>query len=661
MFKIDNSEKKVIWSNGRLNLDVALVGKGFRFLFYKQYPSDILKVIETTGDENFAAKITGENSAVLSNDGISINLKESEDVLNFEMVEGNKILFGGSSSDFVFNEAADNENEFYLKACFSAFPNEKIFGMGQYQNGLFNLKGAALELKQKNTQVSIPFYISDYGYAFFWNNPAIGSVSFEADKTVWEALCTEKVDFWICAAATPKEGVRSFADITGKAPMMPDYGMGFWQSRLRYWNQKLLMNVAREYKKRDIPLDVIICDYYHYPVLGDMRFDEEFFPDPDAMIAELKEMGVKLMISTWPQINFKSENFREMSEKGLLIKKSDRVKNYPTFGKTLFFDMTNPDTREYVWDKCKKNYYDKGIDLFWLDEIEPHLSMEAPEKYTGFGGKHLKTGNIYPLLCEKAFYDGQTREGQKDIVNLSRCGWAGSQKYGALLWSGDVLSTYGALKKQVVAGQQIGLTGISWWNTDIGGFNCGVPALPRFRNLLIRWFEYAVFCPVMRLHGFRFPVFFPMRKNGKFTFFSGWKNEIWSYGKKNYNIMLKYIHLREKLRPYTKLCYEQAHLYGDPLIRTLFYEFPDDKKCWGASDQYMFGENLLVAPILKAYTAERKVYLPSGAVWKSIIDGMEYQGGAEITVKARLDEIPVFIRCDGSENSRLAMEIFNFK
>ena len=375
-----------------------------------------------------------------------------------------------------------------------------------------------------------------------------------------------------------------------------------------------------------------------------MKFDSDLFPNPKEMVNELKAMGTQLVISFWPHTEVKSDTYREMKEKNLLAETEGDLSHCDLFGTTAFFDMSNPEAVEYVWEKCKKNYYDNGIHLFWLDEIEPTLSRKSPECHRLKAGKYQKIANLYPLLCEKAFYDSLTHEGETEIVSLSRCAWAGSQKYGSLVWSGDIDSKFDVLARQIVAGQQIGIAGIPWWNTDIGGFFTSNPQSPEFKNLLVRWFEYGAFCPVMRLHGDRAKDYIPEKADGTKLLFSGQPNEIWSYGKRVERILTKYIQIRNTMKPYTKQLFEQAHKYGDPIIRTLFYEFPDDENCWSISDEYMYGGDMLVAPITEQFSTKRKVYLPKGARWQSAINGETYEGGQTVKVNARLDQIPVFLR-----------------
>lgn len=247
--------------------------------------------------------------------------------------------------------------------------HEKIFGMGQYQQPYLDLKGLDLELAHRNSQASVPFAISSLGYGFLWNNPAIGRAVFGKNIMSFEAYSTSFLDYWVVAGASPAEIVHRYADVTGKVPMMPEYGLGFWQCKLRYQTQEELLQVAREYKKRELPIDLIVIDFFHWPRQGDWRFDENFWPDPDAMVGELKEMGIELMVSIWPTVDTRSENFEEMLEKGYLVRTDRGIRIVMDFeGDTIHFDATNPGARKFIWEQAKKNYYEKGIKVFWLDE-----------------------------------------------------------------------------------------------------------------------------------------------------------------------------------------------------------------------------------------------------------------------------------------------------
>lgn len=599
---------------------------------------------EITFDEREAGIRFGKVRAAVTDDGWShqcvIRFYNQKDELLLEEYGGHGSLALRSRQ---FKGIAGGD--FRLTATFASNPDEKLYGMGQYQQDILDIKGCSFELAHRNAQASVPFVLSSLGYGFLWHNPAVGRAAFAKNRTEWVAESTKQLDYWITAGDTPAEIEEAYARATGTVPMMPEYGLGFWQCKLRYYSQEQVLEVVRAYKRRGLPLGVIVIDFFHWPKMGDFRFEDEFFPDPAAMAKELESLGVKLMVSVWPQIDQKSENFNEMRQKGLLVKPERGVNVCMQFGgDSVFFDATNPRARDYVWQKCKKNYYDKGVSLFWLDEAEPEYHGYDFDNYRYYLGPDLQIGNLYPQMFSRTFYDGMRKEGRTEIVNLVRCAWAGSQRYGALVWSGDIHSDYAYFRMQVCAGLQMGLCGIPWWTTDIGGFSGGDPQKPAFRELLVRWFQYGAFCPVMRLHGDRIPSAPVTRKDGSEALATGGGNEVWSYGEEVYGILVKYLRLREALRPYTRELMRQAHEKGTPVMRAMFYEFPDDAACWDLKDQYLFGPDLLVAPVVREGAAGRAVYLPAKTRWTSLHDGRVFEGGQTIQAEAPLDVIPVFAK-----------------
>lgn len=535
--------------------------------------------------------------------------------------------------------------DFELKVRFESKKDEKIYGMGQYQQDYLNLKNSKLELALRNSQATVPFYISNNGYGFLWNNPAIGDVTFAKNLTEWHAQATKEMDFWITAGDTPHEIEEQYASVSGTVPMMPDYAMGYWQCKLRYQTQDELLKAAREFKKRNLPINVIVIDFFHWPKSGEYKFDEKYWPEPEKMIDELHEMGIKLMVSVWPTIDETSTHYKEMEDNGYLVQTERGVPITMDFlGNNGFVDFTNPEAQDYLWKLLKKNYYDKGVDLFWLDEAEPEYSIYDYDNYRYHEGSALQVGNKYPVGYSKAVFDGMTADGEKNVINLVRSAWAGSQRYGALVWSGDIDSSFQALRNQLSIGLNMGIAGIPWWTTDIGGFTGGNDEDPSFRQLVTRWFEFATFCPVMRMHGDREPHSAPLSDVGGGKMPTGAPTEPWAYGDKVYEIMKGYMNLRVNLKDYITVQMKNAHEFGTPVIRPLFYDFDKDEKVWDIEDQYMFGDSILVAPVLYEDQNERDVYLPENSKWVDPYTGKEYSGGQTIKVKTPLEQIPVFVR-----------------
>lgn len=602
-----------------------------------------------TIDEQRGSIKNGKITATLSNSGKVMIFNQKDEILLEEYSRNRKSLTDPKCSaievearEFKAIPGGDYHLTFRME---SQSPEERIYGMGQYQQPYLNLKGLDLELAHRNSQASVPFAVSSLGYGFLWNNPAIGRAVLGKNIMSFEAYSTKVLDYWIVAGDTPAEIEEAYADVTGTVPMMPDYGMGFWQCKLRYQTQDELLGVAREYKRRGLPIDLIVIDFFHWPKQGEWKFDPVYWPDQEGMVRELKEMGIELMVSIWPTVDKTSENYEEMLEKGYLIRTDRGFRVGLDFqGATIHYDATNPEAREYLWSKVKKNYYDKGIRVFWLDEAEPEYTVYDFDNYRYHMGSNLQIGNLYPLLYARNFYEGMQREREENIVNLLRCAWAGSQKYGALVWSGDIASSFDSMRNQLAAGLNMGMAGIPWWTTDIGGFHGGNPEDEEFRELFVRWFQWGAFCPVMRLHGDREPRQPQQGTTGGATCCSGAANEVWSYGERVLGICEKYLALREKLRPYIYELMQEAHEKGTPIMRTLFYEFPEDCHCWEVEDEYMFGRNYLIAPILEAGAESRRIYLPAGYDWTDMETGEGYRGGDTYEVNVTLETMPVFVR-----------------
>ena len=537
-------------------------------------------------------------------------------------------------------------SDYTLTARFEAFEDEKIFGMGQYQQKNLNHKGAVLELAHRNSQASVPFMVSSRGYGLLWNNPAVGTATFATNKTEWYARSTKKLDYFITAGDTPLEIEAHYSAATGRTPMMPEYGMGYWQCKLRYRNQEEILAVAREHKRRGLPMDAIVVDFFHWTRQGEFKFEPRDWPDPEAMVKELKEMGIETVVSVWPTIDERSENYGEMADRGYLVR-TDRGKDWSTWmGNTVYFDATHPGAQKFVWERCKENYYKKGIRIFWLDEAEPEYDSYEFDNYRYWAGPALQCTNTYPVGYAKGFYEGLKAEGEEKVMSLVRCAWAGSQKYGVLTWSGDVHSSWRSMREQLQAGLNMSVAGIPWWTSDIGGFLGGNIQDEAFRELLVRWFAWGCFCPVFRMHGERSPWYEREEEfiNNVRQLTSGQDNEVWSFGEENYGILKKFLFIRENLRDYIRDCMASASETGAPVMRPVFFDFPADETAWSVEDAYMFGPDLLVAPVMEPGAQQRQVYLPNGCRWTDAYTKQVYEGGQTVTVPAPKDVIPVFFR-----------------
>ena len=530
------------------------------------------------------------------------------------------------------------EGSYSARVTFKSNDNERFFGLGHEPSGKFDLKGCSFDIRHVNAKCTVPFVYSSLGYGFIWNNPAIGNVELSENRTRWSVGATKKIDY-VVIAGNPKEVSEALADLTGHAPVMPHWATGFWQSRLRYETQEDLLEVARRYYNEGIPLSVIIADYFHWTEQGDYKFDPKYWQDVKAMTDELHKMGTRLVVSMWPTINENSENYSYMRDNNMLIrttKGSDKVFSF--YGPQAEIDVTNPKTREFVFSRLKENYLDNGVDGLWFDEAEPEIHPEHFDNLLFYAGRGDEVGLIYPYYYVKMAYDGFTKMGETPVI-LTRAAYLGSQKYGALVWSGDIYSDFESLSEQVKAGLNMSICGIPWWNTDIGGFWGGDTTTEEYRELIVRWFQYGVFCPVMRVHGNRNRHGEKKRDVKEPT---GDPNEIWSFGEKNYPVLRDLVMLRERLRPYIEKQMETASVKGYPVMRPMFFDFPEDEICYTLGEQYMFGNDILFAPIVNMGQREKEVYLPDGE-WIDTKTKKVYRKGWH-TVKAEIDEFVAFVK-----------------
>ena len=521
---------------------------------------------------------------------------------------------------------------------FKGNDGEHFYGLGHDACNRFDLKGCSFDIRHVNAKCTIPFVYSSLGYGFLWNNPATGNVELSENRTRWSVDATRKIDF-VVMAGNPKQVSETLADLTGHAPVMPHWATGFWQSRLRYETQEDLLEVARRYHKENIPLSVIIADYFHWTEQGDYKFDPKYWPDVKAMTDELHSMGTRLVVSMWPTVNENSENYWYMYDNNMLIrtaKGSNKVFDF--YGPQAEIDVTNPATREFVFSKLKENYLDNGVDGLWFDEAEPEIHPEHFDNLLLHIGRGDEYGLIYPYYYAKMAYDGFKKMGEVPVI-LTRAAYTGSQKFGALVWSGDIPSTFESLSQQVKAGLNMSVCGIPWWNTDIGGFWGGDTQSDEFRELIVRWFQYGVFSPVMRLHGNR-NRHGEKKRDVKEP--SGDPNEIWSFGEQNYPVLRDLVLLRERLRPYIENQMKIASEKGYPVMRPMFFDYPDDEECYSLGEQYMFGEDILFAPIVNRGQTEKEVYLPEGE-WILTKTKDTFEGGRHV-VNAQINEFVAFVR-----------------
>lgn len=615
----------------------------------------------TISDENWTLQpqrsekscvIEGDKQfATLTNGDISVTIDSGNPwyggVVNYYK-SGKKILATKFEGDYVNRFVHVEGDHYQIKAIFEANEGEHFYGLGQETEDAFDRKGSTCNIVHYNTKSTLPYLYSSLGYGFFWNNPSPGRCETTRNHTLWCADSAYQMDYLVFVGDTPSEVMNTYCELTGYAPVFPKWAAGFWQCKLRYESQEELLKVAREYKKREIPISAIVIDYFHWTEQGEWKFDPKYWPNPTEMCKELEEMGIKPIVSIWPTINPNSENYREMDDSNMLVRtENGQYGTFAFYGQQTFIDPMNPETREFVWNKVKENYYKHGIKNFWLDEAEPEVHPQQFGHLRFYKGNGAQTALLYPYYYSKMFYEGLKSEGEEEIISLTRAAYPGSQKYGSAVWNGDIVSDFRALRQSVTSGLSMAVCGIPWWNSDIGGFHSGDTESEFFRELIVRWFQFGLFSPIMRLHGSRMRTKNQEEPNPGIIERSGGPNEIWCFGDENYITIKKLIELRERLRPYIVEAMDEASKTGMPIMRPMFFEFPKDPVCYQLEDQYFFGGDILFAPIMEQGQVKRMVYLPEGN-WIQTKDKKVYTGAGYVEVKAELNEFIAFVR-EGSE------------
>lgn len=457
-----------------------------------------------------------------------------------------------------------------------------------------------------------------------------------------------KIDYYFVSGDCADDIVDGYRYLTGKAPIVPKWAMGYWQSRERYKSWEEMINVIKEYRKRDIPFDNIILDWMYWPepMWGDHQFDPERFANPVENIQAIHDLNAHFMISVWPKFCTNTNNYKLFEENGWLFTKNVDLRNLDWVGPgylSTFYDAYNPDAREAFWKGINDSLYSKGVDAWWLDAVEPdiHSNVTLAEKKSTITPNYMGSGeqffNSYSLVQAKGVYEGQRKsDPDSRVFILTRSCFAGQQRYGAVTWSGDVVSRWSDLHDQVRAGLNMSLSGIPYWTTDIGGFDVEkrysdkeAEHLPEWRELNTRWFQYGVFCPIFRVHG-------------KFPYREMW--EIAPTGSKEYNSLVYYTNLRYRLMPYIYSLAGNTYSDNGTIMRPLIMDFENDKNVNNIGDQFMFGQSIMVCPITQFKQYQREIYLPEGTNWFDYYSGKVLNGGQKIVADAPIDRIPLFVK-----------------
>ena len=548
----------------------------------------------------------------------------------------------------------NGEKTFRVGASFTAPSDEHYYGLGQNQEGILDLRGRTLDCQHSydapaGETVCVPFLVTNKGYGLIWDNPSATVVSPGLHgHTVWRSNVGERVSYFVIAGANTDQIYRGYRKLTGVTPLPPKAAFGYIQSKARYESQKQVLEVAQGYQSRGYPLDVMVIDWFYWTRMGQLDINPVEFPDPAGMNRTLHEQGLHTIISVWPRFERESRYFDLLASRGWLLKDTD---GKPVDGLAVrsdragaLIDSTNPSAREWFWDRIRDNIASQGFDWFWLDETEPDL---VPDGYFYSIGSGDRYHNVYPLLHTQGVAEGSRRDrpNHRNLI-LARAAYLGAQRYGSLFWSSDINSTWEALQRQVPTGLNFTASGLSYWGSDIGGWQ-GLPeqhvpdrpllvdpsdaraVIGRYDDypeLMVRWVQYATFTPTMRAHG--------SRK----------ETEVWSYGKAAETLIARYLKWRYELLPYIYSLGKQTYDTGAPFMRALFMDFPQDPHVANIGDEYMFGPALLIAPVTEQGVQSRPVYLPAGGDWYNFWTNEKVSGGQTVRVPAPIDVIPVFVR-----------------
>jgi alpha-D-xyloside xylohydrolase len=552
----------------------------------------------------------------------------------------------------ILNDLRPTDTPFYeVGATFVSPADEHYYGLGQNHEGFLDHRGHTVDCWHNYTataapSVCVPFVVTNKGYGMIWDNPSKTTIEpgFN-EQTKWTSEVGNRVSFFVIAGKTTDEIYAGYRQLTGATPMLPKAAYGYIQCKQRYRTQAEVLDVAKGYRDRHLPADVIVVDWFYYTKMGQMDFDPVAWPDPAAMNRQLHDMGFQTMISVWPRFVPGTRYYDLLLHNGWFEHLADGTPTnglpYDRAGSDI--DTTNPDAAKWYWGAIRDNIISKGFDSIWADETEPDLPPNGSYFHVGPGTRYF---NIYPLFHTAAIYDGFRRDVDHRALILSRDAYLGAQRNGTIFWSSDIYPTWDTLKRQIPTGLDFTASGIAYWSNDTGGWQYlpqehhpahpplldpsdardNVGGYDDYPELYTRWFEYAAFLPIFRTHGSRL------------------YNEVWSYGKAAEPILEKYLKLRYELMPYIYSLGYHTYESGAPSMRALFMDFPDDPNVADLRDEYMFGPAFLIAPVTDQGAASRMVYLPAGADWYNYWTRARLHGGQTIKVDAPIDTLPLFVR-----------------
>jgi alpha-D-xyloside xylohydrolase len=553
----------------------------------------------------------------------------------------------------ILHDRRASDPDFYVVgASFASPDDEHYYGLGQNQEGFLDHRGHPVRCwadynAPAGASFCVPFLITNKGYGLLWDNPSKTTIlpGFN-ERTSWTSEVGERVSYFVIAGATADEIYAGYKLLTGPTHMLPKAAYGYIQCKQRYASQDELMAVAKGYRERHLPADVLVVDWFYFTKMGQFDLDPKYWPDPKGMNKQLHDMGFETMISVWPRFVKEDRYYDELNKKGWFIHLADGkpIDGLPYDRAGSDIDTTNPEAAAWYWKTIHEDIVSQGFDSLWADETEPDLPPNGAYFHVGPGTQYF---NVYPLFHTGALFNGFRKDepGRRALI-LSRDAYIGAQRNGTIFWSSDIGPTWDAFRRQIPTGLDFAASGFAYWSNDTGGWQylpgqhhgahaplldpsdarANVGGYDDYPELYTRWFQYATFLPIMRAHGSRR------------------ENEVWSYGKQAEPILEKYLRLRYELMPYIYSLGYKAWETGAPFLRALPLDFPGDPKVADLGNEYMFGPAFLVAPVTEQGATSREIYLPAGTDWYNYWTHERLKGGQTITAQAPIDTIPVFVR-----------------
>ncbi len=571
--------------------------------------------------------VKGADSVTLSTKKLRVKFeekgdKENGDNLVYSTIDGTELLRESPAVPRTYEPVdLDGAKAFTVEDRFMPAMTEGLYGLGQHQNGMFNYRGATVELGQDNTDITVPLLMSTKGYGLLWNTASMTYFDNRYPQVFsFSSIANKAIDYYFIYGLEMDSIIHSYREMTGHSPLFPEWAYGFIQSKDAYKSQAEVLQVASRYRSEHIPLDCIVQDGGWWKAQGDLDF-RSTYPDVPALLKELQNEHVHTMISTWGLYEKQSTNLQTLKANGWLV------------SGTLEYDGTNPAARDFWWKSLPGPLLAQGWDSFWLDASEPDAGPHQGDvmlldKRVAIGSGAMYT-NVFPLLHTGGLADHwKETASQKRVFILTRSSFLGEQRNGIVVWSGDVYPTNWAFHHQITAGLNFALSGMPYWTTDVAGYwplyKGATMTSPEYQELYARWFQFGAFCPVFRTHGHR-----P-------------NNEIWTFDKVE-PVLKTYDNLRYRLMPYIYSMAWKVTQDDYTMQRPLIMDWRTDPKVWDIGDEYMFGPAFLVSPVWKEGARRREVYLPKAA-WYDFWTGEKVQGGQDLDVDAPVEKLPLFIR-----------------